>query len=287
MAYKVRRFVAWQQNVHLKCTIILLTLTLRHSLLLAVTRGEATLRTVHEVSELTGVSIRALQHYDRIGLLKPSARSDAGYRLYGDADLARLQQILLFRELEFPLKEIRDIIDSPDFDRSRALEQQIRLLELRREHIDNLIELARGLRKREVSDVTFDAFDTSKIDEYAAEAKATWGSSPAWKEYERKSAGRTKEDERGMGEEMMALFVPFGQMAAAGADPASAEATAQAQRIQDFITEHYYTCTDEIFAQLGKAYGCGGDFTKNIDAAAGAGAGEFAAKAVEALVVSR
>ena len=124
--------------------------------------------TVHEVSRKTGVSVRALHHYDSIGLLPPAAVTDAGYRLYDEGSLARLQCVLLFRELEFPLKEIRDIIDSPDFDRSRALEQQIRLLELRREHIDNLIELARGLRKREVSDVTFDAFDTSKIDEYAA-----------------------------------------------------------------------------------------------------------------------
>ena len=75
--------------------------------------GKAVLRTVHEVSELTGVSVRALHHYDAIGLLCPSTRTDAGYRLYGAADLERLQQILLFRELEFPLKEIGQIIDNP------------------------------------------------------------------------------------------------------------------------------------------------------------------------------
>ena len=81
------------------------------------------MKTVHEVSELAGVSVRTLQYYDKIGLLSPTMRSDAGYRLYDDADLARLQQILLFRELEFPLKEIKRIIESPDFDQERALQR--------------------------------------------------------------------------------------------------------------------------------------------------------------------
>ena len=81
--------------------------------------------TVNEVSKLTGVSIRALQYYDAIGLLPPAGYTEAGYRLYDDAAMERLQQILLFRELEFPLKEIKRILDSPNFDRSKALEQQI------------------------------------------------------------------------------------------------------------------------------------------------------------------
>ena len=91
--------------------------------------------TVHEVSRLTGVSIRALHHYDRIGLLRPAEVTAAGYRLYDDAALERLQCILLFRELEFPLREIRDIVDSPAFDRRKALDQQVRLLRLKKEHL--------------------------------------------------------------------------------------------------------------------------------------------------------
>ncbi|MBR5000853.1 MAG: MerR family transcriptional regulator, partial [Firmicutes bacterium] len=86
------------------------------------------MKTIHEVSELAGISIRTLQYYDNIGLLHPSSYSDSGYRLYSDNDLEKLQQILLFRELEFPLKEIKEIINRPDFDRSKALEQQIQLL---------------------------------------------------------------------------------------------------------------------------------------------------------------
>lgn len=79
--------------------------------------------TVNEVSKLTGVSARTLQYYDTIGLLKPSRYTESGYRLYDDTALERLQQILLFKELEFPLKEIKEIIDAPDFDRNKALEQ--------------------------------------------------------------------------------------------------------------------------------------------------------------------
>lgn len=240
------------------------------------------MRTVHEVSELAGVSVRTLQYYDKIGLLVPTARTEAGYRLYGDEDLVRLQQILLYRALEFPLKDIKRIVGSPDFDRTRALSQQIELLRLRRAHIEGLIALAEGLMSGEEQTVSFAEFDTSKLDEYAAQAKAQWGEKPAWHEYERKSAGRTREEERAMGEELMELFKPFGAMAAAGVDPAGDEAVAQARRIQGYITEHFYTCTDEVFRQLGQAYGSGGDFTRNIDAVAGDGAAVFAMHAIEA-----
>ena len=102
--------------------------------------------TVHEVSKLTGVSVRALHHYDQLGLLKPAAVTEAGSRLYDEDSLVRLQSILLFRELQFPLKDIGAILDSPAFDRNKALDQQIRLLELQKEHLDNLIDLAKGMK---------------------------------------------------------------------------------------------------------------------------------------------
>ena len=104
--------------------------------------------TVNEVSKLTGVSIRTLQYYDKIGLLRPSDYTEAGYRLYDDAALETLQQILLFRELEFPLKDIKKIISSPDFDRSKALGQQIELLKLKKEHIENLIAQMDDIRRK-------------------------------------------------------------------------------------------------------------------------------------------
>ena len=124
----------------------LLTHTLRNSLQYVYREEEMTMMTVNEVSKLTGVSIRTLQYYDTIGLLKPIEYTESGYRLYDDTSLERLQQILLFKELEFPLKEIKKIIDAPNFDRNKALEQQIELLTMKKEHLENLISFARGIK---------------------------------------------------------------------------------------------------------------------------------------------
>ena len=168
--------------------------------------------TVNEVSKISGVSIRALHHYDHIGLLPATKVTDAGYRLYDDTALERLQHILLFKELEFSLKDIKEILDSPGFDRSNALEQQIHLLELRKEHLQNLIDLARGIKAIGVKKMSFEAFDTKKIDEYAAQAKASWGKTDAYKEFERKAAGRTKEEDQKLGIEMMDIFREFGEI---------------------------------------------------------------------------
>ena len=235
--------------------------------------------TVNEVSKLTGVSIRTLQYYDKIGLLHPANYTEAGYRLYDDAALETLQQILLFRELEFSLKDIKEIISSPDFDRSKALEQQIELLKLKKEHIENLIDLALGIKAIGVKPLKFDAFDTRKIDEYAAQAKAAWGTTPAYKEYEEKSKGRTKEDNLKIHQGMIDIFGEFGQIR--NTDPASEEAQEMVKKLQDYITEHMYTCTKEILGGLGMMYGGGGDFTTNIDKMGGEGTAEFASRAIE------
>ena len=238
--------------------------------------------TVHEVSRLTGVSIRTLQYYDKIGLLRPAEYTEAGYRLYDDAALETLQQILLFRELEFPLKDIKKIIGSPDFDRNRALEQQIEMLKLKKEHLENLISLAVGIKEMGVRQLTFDAFDTRKIDEYAKQAKASWGTTPAYREYEEKSRGRTREDNQKIHQGMIEIFAQFGQIR--DRDPASGEAQALVKRLQDYITEHMYTCTKEILGGLGRMYAGGGDFTKNIDSFGGEGTAVFAARAIEVYV---
>ena len=105
------------------------------------------MKTVKEVSRVTGVSVRALHHYDAIGLLKPTRVTEAGYRLYDEEALRRLHSILLFRELGFALKDIRNILDSPDFDPMEALERQIGLLELQRQRLDRIIAHARKIQK--------------------------------------------------------------------------------------------------------------------------------------------
>lgn len=236
--------------------------------------------TVRKVSELTGVSIRALHYYDDIGLFRPSEVTDSGYRLYCEADLERLQCILLFRELEFPLKEIKRILDSPDFDRGAALEQQINLLEMKKEHIQNLIDLARGIKMTGVKKLDFTAFDTRKIDEYARRAEELWGTTPEYREYGEKSAGRTKEEERKAGVELIGIIAGFGKML--GLDPAGETAQKQVKKLQGHISRHYYTCSDAILLSLGKMYAGGGDFTANIDGAGGEGTAEFACRAIEA-----
>ena len=235
--------------------------------------------TVHEVSKLAGVSIRTLQYYDKIGLLHPTGYTDAGYRLYDDADLERLQHILLFRELEFPLKDIRVILNSPDFDRSKALEQQIELLRLKKEHIENLMNYALWIKMTGVKYMDFKAFDRSKLDEYSRQAKELYGNSPEYKEFEEKQKNRTKEEDNMLADRFMLFFKEAGEMK--DKDPASPEAQDLVKRIQDYITENLYTCTNKILRGLGKMYSGGGDFTKNIDAYGGEGTAVFVDNAIQ------
>ena len=236
--------------------------------------------TVHEVSKISGVSIRALQYYDSIGLLKPSDYTESGYRLYDDTALERLQLILLFRELEFPLKDIRKILDSPQFDKEKALEQQIELLSLKIEHLENLLNLARGIKKIGVNKaMDFTAFDKEKIENYTAMAKETWGDTDAYKEYEEKSKGRTSEDNVNIAKDIMKIFTEFGGMK--DMEPDSETVQKQVKKLQDYITENMYTCTNEILSGLGKAYSTPGEMNTNIDNAGGKGTGEFVDKAIQ------
>ncbi len=227
------------------------------------------MKTVHEVSRLAGVSIRTLQYYDKIGLLHP----------YDDTDLEKLQQILIFRELEFPLKDIKAILESPAFDRGKALEQQITLLTLKKAHLENLITLARGIKGIGVKYMDFSAFDTSRIDEYARQAKASWGNTPQYQEFLEKEKGRTKEQENRLRAEKMEIFSAIGTIKEA--DPASEPVQTLVKSLFDFINTHFYTCTKEIFRTLGKMYAGGGDITVNIDQVGGEGTAAFANSAIE------
>ncbi len=242
--------------------------------------SEKKMMIVNEVSRLTGVSIRTLQYYDKIGLLPPADYTEVGYRLYDDETLQKLQIILLFRELEFPLKDIRRIIESPVFDREKALEQQIHILELKKEHIENLIDLARGVKKSGVKDMTdFTAFDTAKIDDYIAKAREYWGDTAAFKEFEEKNADRTSEENAGIITELMKIFAQFGGMK--DMDPASPKVQKQVKKLQDYITDKFYKCTNTILSSLGHAYSAEGEMNRNIDKAGGKGTGEFVDKAIQ------
>ena len=237
------------------------------------------MKTVKEVSRITGVSVRTLHHYDAIGLLPPVRVTEAGYRLYDESSLERLHTILLFRELQFPLKEIKAILDSPDFDPMAALEQQIGLLELQRKHLEGLISHARQILKSGVMEMNFSAFDTTEMDKYAAQAKERWGHTDAYREFEQKTAGQTKQQLQSTGAKLMDIFRQFGKIR--HLSPASEEAQVLTAKLQDFITGHYYTCTKQILQGLGQMYIAGDSMTENIDKAGGAGPAEFVHQAIE------
>lgn len=237
------------------------------------------MKTIKDISKIAGISIRTLQYYDKIGLLKPTDYSDAGYRLYSDNDLVTLQHILLFRELEFPLKEIKEIINSENFDKDIALEQQINLLTLKKEHLENLILFAKGIKLLGVDYMNFSAFDTKKIDEYAKQAKESWGNTKEFKEFEKKQRDRSDEETRMVNQQLMMIFAEFGKIKSEKYD--SEEAQALVQKLQKFISDNFYKCSNEILSGLGKMYAGGGDFTKNIDEYAGEGTAVFVNKAIE------
>lgn len=237
------------------------------------------MKTVKEVAALTGVSVRTLHHYDAIGLLRPARVTEAGYRLYSEKELQRLQTILLFRELRFPLKEIREILDSPGFDPMDALEQQIRLLELQRDRLTEVISHARQIQKTGVIDMNFKSYDKTRLNDYTAQAKAKWGRTDAWQEFEQKTAGQPLEQMTSTGDALMDIFAEIGALR--HTSPDSSEAQALVGKLQRFITENYYTCTKQILRGLGQMYIAGDSMTENIDKAGGEGTAEFAHRAIE------
>jgi len=237
------------------------------------------MKTVREVSRITGVSVRTLHHYDTIGLLKPAAVSASGYRLYDDRSLERLQSILIFRELEFSLQEIRQILESPSFDPGEALQQQIRLLELRRRRLTRLINYARHIYETGEMNMDFSAFEKKKLDRYAAEAKKNWGKTDAYREYSEKNRGQTQAQQQETADGLMDIFCRLG--AIRHLSPAGEEAQSLIRELQEYITRHYYTCTLQILRGLGQMYVAGGEMTENIDTAGGTGTAAFAWAAID------
>lgn len=234
------------------------------------------MKTVKEIGRLTGVSVRTLHYYDEINLLKPTQITDAGYRLYDDMALERLHSILLFRELQFPLKEIKAILDSPDFDAKAALNEQIKLLELQKKRLDKIISSAREILTKGVNNMSFSSFDKTELEEFTAEAKEKWGHTDAYKEYEQKYS-----DSADTTDEFMQIFAEIGKVK--HLSPDCEEAQKLIKKLQNFITDNYYTCTDEILKGLGEIYVSDQRFKNNIDKAGGIGTAEFTAKAINCM----
>jgi len=236
------------------------------------------MRTVKEVSKLTGVSVRTLHYYDEIGILKPAKVTEAGYRMYDDTAISRLQNILLFRELNFPLKEIKAILNNPNFDFSEAISQQIKMLELQYKHIGELISFAREIQRKGANTMEFEVFNKSEIEKYKIEAKKKWGNTKAYQEYEQKTSGKSEESYKNLADDMMTLFAEIGAMKHLKPDSEAVQQKISA--LQKFITDNFYECTGKIFGELGKMYVCDERFKKNIDKAGGEGTAEFVNQAI-------
>lgn len=210
------------------------------------------MRTVNEVSKITGVSVRTLHHYDAIGLLKPTKVTEAGYRMYDDTAISRLRSILLFRELQFPLKEIKTILDIPNFDYMEALTQQIELLELQYKRIGELISFAREIKVKGVTTMSFEVFDKSEIEQYKAEAKAKWGDTQAYHDFEQRESARSDLKCNEIANRLMAMFAEIGNLR--HLSPDENEVQEKIAALQKFITDNYYVCTDDILNGLGQMY---------------------------------
>ena len=234
--------------------------------------------TVNEVSKLTGVSVRTLHYYDAIGLLEPTKITDAGYRMYDDTSLSRLQNILLFRELQFSLKEIKEILDSPNFNQEEAMAQQIKLLELQYKHIGELISFAREIQTKGVKTMNFEAFDAKEIEQYKAEVKSKWGNSEAYQEYEQRAVSHSKHNYHKFANEMTSLFTELGAMKQF--PPTDKAVQEKIAALQAYINDNFYTCSNDILKELGEMYVCDDRFKKNIDRVGGEGTAEFVREAI-------
>lgn len=236
---------------------------------------------ISEVAKLTGITVRTLHYYDEIGLLKPGKVTEAGYRLYSEADLEILQQILFFRELDFPLKDIQEILRNPAYDRESALHRHRELLLLKRSRIDGLISLVDKTLKGE-TDMSFTQFDKAELEkaknQYAQEAKERWGTTDAYGEYEQKTRDYDDPQWKLLNGEGAAILKEFGTNR--HLDPGCAEAQALVKKWQAFITANFYTCTKAILSCLGEMYIGDDRFTKNIDRN-GEGTALFMATAIE------
>jgi len=236
---------------------------------------------IKEFAALVSVSVRTLHYYDEIGLLAPaSVDAQSGYRYYDDASLARMQEILFYRELDFPLKEIAALLASPNYDKTQALAAQKELLILKRDRLDQLIA---AIDSAEKGVIDMNAFDNSafeaKRDTYAAEAKERWGASDAWQEHEMKTKNYAGEKWQTLGTEMAGIFADFAAAMRLGLAPESDDAQALVKRLQDHISANYYTCTNEILTGLGQMYTTDARFRASIDRHA-AGTADFVSAAI-------
>lgn len=234
---------------------------------------EPNTRTVSEVAQITGVTVRTLHHYDELGLLVPSERSDAGYRLYTNEDLTRLREILTWRKLGVPLKEIGSLLDDPAADRMSVLlaqrdavrDQQSELTELAAAIDAAIQDQQKEKPMPETDQKIIDALGGFDPAEYEAEAEERWGDTDAWKQ----SAARTKnypaEDWREVKAEVDGIFGALADLFAAGVEPNDPRSREACERHRQHITNRFYDCSPEFHAQLGEMYVADPRFRESLE----------------------
>ena len=239
-----------------------LTLTLRHSVCSCCEVIKLKMQ-IKEFADFTGVSVRTLHYYDEIGLLTPAfVDRSTGYRFYDEKSLFRMQEILFYRELDFSLKSIRELLSSPNYDKNKALNEQKHLLTLKKERLERLISAIDGAVKGEN---IMKAFDNSEFEKYKAEAKEKWGKTDAYKEHAERTKNYSKQQWNDLTEGMDHIMAEFAVCMRKVERSDSAEAQNLVKMLQNHITENYYICTNEILAGLGQMYVADERFKNNID----------------------
>lgn len=233
---------------------------------------------IGEAARLSGVTVRTLRYYDRVGLLSPSEVSGSGYRYYDGAAMERLQRILFYRELGFSLEQIAGLLNTED--RTEALRGQKHLLTMQRDRLNGLIALLDECLKGE-NIMDFTAFDQSEFERtkarYAAEAKERWGKTKAYAQSEQKAASRSRKETEELQAQMEAFFVRAAALR--GEQPESEAAQALVEEWRTFLTANYYDCTIGILSGLGAMYTADERFMEYIDRA-GAGTAAFFSSAI-------
>ncbi|HEX6308674.1 MAG TPA: MerR family transcriptional regulator [Longimicrobiales bacterium] len=216
--------------------------------------------TVSEVARLAHVSVRALHHYHDIGLLVPTRRTASGYRLYADAELRRLHEILLFRELGFTLDAIRRLLDAPSAERAAALREQRGQLEVRVRRTQAVLRAVDAtldaLEKGAIMDGSrvFDGFEEFDHAKYAGEAEQRWGDTEAWRESQRRAKQYSKDDWARIRAEGDSVMERFAELHAAGREPGDAAALALAEEHRQHISRWFYPCDAALHAGLAEMY---------------------------------
>ena len=233
---------------------------------------------IKEFADYTGVSVRTLHYYDEIGLLKPaSVDQNTGYRFYDEQSILRMQEILFYRELDFSLKSISEILSSPNYDKKQVHKEQKRLLLLKKERLERLICAIDGAVEGEN---VMKSFDNTDFEKYKSEAQEKWGKTDAYQEYGQKTRNYSKDQWQSATDGLNLIFTEFALCMKNGQGPDSSETQELVKKLQDYITATYYTCTKEILTGLGQMYVMDERFRNNIDGN-GDGTAEFVSKAIE------